>query len=185
MDLSDMSSRPDDECKWILQLRDHCSKFSWAHALTSKRASEVAAKLVQTLCLFGSPRLLQSDNGKEFVAAVIEELTKAWPGLTIIQGRPRHPQSQVRMGRNFRYRSIESILLKYCDEILQPPLHLSAYIMEGRLNILETYLKSEEIIRFYPQFSCICRLYTCDYIEQNGHVLVTTIYNLHLTCQPI
>ena len=94
MDLIDMSSRPDEECKWILHLRDHYSKFSWAHALTSKRASEVAAKLVQTFCLFGSPRLLQSDNGKEFVAAVIEELTKAWPGLTIIHGRPRHPQSQ-------------------------------------------------------------------------------------------
>ena len=94
MDLIDMSSHPDDECKWILHLRDHYSKFSWAHALTSKRASEVAAKLVQTFCLFGFPRLLQSDNGKEFVAAVIEELTKAWPGLTIIHGRPRHPQSQ-------------------------------------------------------------------------------------------
>ena len=28
------------------------------------------------------------------MAAVIEELTKSWPGLTIIHGRPRHPQSQ-------------------------------------------------------------------------------------------
>ena len=30
----------------------------------------------------------------------------------------------------------------------------------GTVKILETYPKSEEIIRFYPQFSCICRLYT-------------------------
>ena len=37
---------------------------------------------------------------------------------------------------------------------------MSAHIMEGRVKILETYSKSEEIISFSPQFSCICRLYT-------------------------
>ena len=33
----------------------------------------------------------------------------------------------------------------------------------------ETYLKSEEIISFYPQFSCICRLFynTSNYVEPN------------------
>ena len=50
--------------------------------------------------------------------------------------------------------------MKYCDEILQPPLRLLIHIMEERVKILETYSKSEEIIRFYPKFSWICRLYT-------------------------
>ena len=36
----------------------------------------------------------QSDNGLEFVAAVIREVVKQWPGMKIIRGRPRHPQSQ-------------------------------------------------------------------------------------------
>ena len=36
----------------------------------------------------------QSDNGLEFVATVISELVKSWPGTKIIRGRPRHPQSQ-------------------------------------------------------------------------------------------
>ncbi|CAH1264333.1 KRBA2 [Branchiostoma lanceolatum] len=94
MDLIDMTSRPDEDYKWILHMRDHFSKFSWTHPLTSKRASEVAEKLMQTFCLFGSPHILQSDNGKEFVAGVINELTEKWPGLVIIHGRPRHPQSQ-------------------------------------------------------------------------------------------
>ena len=48
------------------------------------------------------------------------------------------------------YLGIESILLKYRDEILKLPLHFPTYIMEGRVKILETYLKSEEIICFYP-----------------------------------
>jgi transposase InsO family protein len=43
---------------------------------------------------FGPPRILHSDNGREFVAKVILDLTKLWPGLLIINGRPRHPQSQ-------------------------------------------------------------------------------------------
>ena len=37
------------------------------------------------------------------------------------------------------------------------PLHLSVHIMEGRVKILEACPKSEEIIRFHCQFSCICR----------------------------
>ena len=64
------------------------------------------------------------------------------------------------MGQLARYLGIETILLKYRDEILQLSLPFSTYLMEGRLKILETYPKSEEIISFYPQFSCICRLYT-------------------------
>ena len=57
-------------------MRDHFSKFSWAYLLVSKRASEVAEKLVDIFSLFGPPKILQSDNGKEFVATVIKELAK-------------------------------------------------------------------------------------------------------------
>lgn len=32
--------------------------------------------------------------GKEFVAQTIKNLAIEWPGLCIINGRPRHPQSQ-------------------------------------------------------------------------------------------
>ena len=71
--LIDMSSRHDGEYRWILHMRDHYSKFSYTHPLTSKRASEVASKVMQTFCLFGAPKILQSDNGREFVAAVIED----------------------------------------------------------------------------------------------------------------
>ena len=40
------------------------------------------------------PTILQSDNGKEFCASVIKELISLWPSVKIINGRPRHPQSQ-------------------------------------------------------------------------------------------
>lgn len=75
-------------------MRDHFSKFSWGYALPSKHAAGVAAKLKSTFCQFSSPEILQSDNGLEFVASVITDLVKVWPGTRIIRGLARHPQSQ-------------------------------------------------------------------------------------------
>ena len=66
---------------------------------------------------------------------------------------------------------MESILLKHYDEILQLPLHLCTLIMEGRVKIVETYLKSEELLS--PICMHLQALYsTSDYVEQNCHVLV-------------
>ena len=79
----------------MCHVRDHFTRFSWAKSLTSKRAVEVAAYLFDLFHSLGSPpTILQSDNGKEFCASVITELTQMWPSLKIIHGRPRHPQSQ-------------------------------------------------------------------------------------------
>ena len=43
--------------------------------------------------------------------------------------------------------------------------------MEGKVKILETYSKSEEMISYFLR---ICRIYT-DYVEQKCHILVTTL----------
>ncbi|XP_070183031.1 KRAB-A domain-containing protein 2-like [Littorina saxatilis] len=94
IDLIDFRSRPDRDFKWILHARDCFSKFSWAYPLESKTAAEVAGHLFDQFCTFGPPRLLQSDNGREFTANVIREVCDLWPGTVIIHGRPRHPESQ-------------------------------------------------------------------------------------------
>ncbi|CAF3798384.1 unnamed protein product [Adineta steineri] len=94
MDLVDMRTRPDGESKWILHCRDHFTKYSWAYALPSKEAHYVAENLLSLFYQFGPSKILQSDNGKEFTAHVIKDLKIMWPGLIIINGRPRHPQSQ-------------------------------------------------------------------------------------------
>jgi transposase InsO family protein len=94
MDLVDMRTRPDGESKWILHCRDHFTKYSWAYALPSKEAQHVAKNLLQLFFQFGPCKILQSDNGKEFTAQVIKDMKIMWPGLVILNGRPRHPQSQ-------------------------------------------------------------------------------------------
>ncbi len=62
--------------------------------LTSKESVVIAGILYEIFCQFGSPVILQSDNGKEFTASIISNLVELWPGLKLINGRPRHPQSQ-------------------------------------------------------------------------------------------
>ena len=63
---------PDGKFNWILHVKDHFSWFSWVYPLQSKEVQPVAEKLLNQFYLFGPPRILQSDNGKEFVALVIK-----------------------------------------------------------------------------------------------------------------
>ena len=74
--------------------QDHLTKFVILRALQTKRAAEVAYQLTDVFLLFGAPVILQSDNGSEFTADVIRELKLMWPELTLVHGKPRHPQSQ-------------------------------------------------------------------------------------------
>ena len=94
IDLIDMQSMAQNSFKWILVYQDHLTKFVILRALTSKRAAEVAHHLLDIFLLIGAPAILQSDNGSEFTALVIQELKIVWPTLVMVHGKPRHPQSQ-------------------------------------------------------------------------------------------
>ncbi|CAF1326926.1 unnamed protein product [Adineta steineri] len=91
VDLIDMQSSPDGEFKFILNYQDHFTKFSILRPLKSKTAAEVAFNLSYIFTTFGAPAILQSNNGREFVARVIEELALIWKDLKIVHGKPRHP----------------------------------------------------------------------------------------------
>lgn len=96
IDLIDMRHLPDGSFKWIAHAVDHWSKFNFAYPLFSKTAEEVAEGMQSFIfSYFGLPSILQSDNGKEFVNAVLKKVVQQWPGkVQLISGRPRHPQSQ-------------------------------------------------------------------------------------------
>ncbi len=94
IDLIDMRSVEHNGFKWIFHAKDHFPKYSWLYPMPTKEAVNVAEILKSIFHQFGPPKILQSDNGREFVAKVILDLVKSWPGLLIINGRPRHPQSQ-------------------------------------------------------------------------------------------
>ncbi|GFR64338.1 KRAB-A domain-containing protein 2 [Elysia marginata] len=73
---------------------NHFTKFCVLRRLTTKKAEEVAKNLLDTFLTFVAPAILQSDNGREFVNAVIAELSTLWPQLKLVTERLRHPQSQ-------------------------------------------------------------------------------------------
>ena len=62
--------------------------------MTFKEPIAIAGILFELFCQFGPPVILQSDNGKEFTANIIKNLVELWPDLKLVNGRPRHSQSQ-------------------------------------------------------------------------------------------
>lgn len=94
MDLINMCGTPDRNYKWILVYQDNFTKFIYLRPLISKQAAEVGMHLYEIFSLQGAPNVLQSDNGTEFIAAVIQELIKLWPNCSTVTGSPRHPRTQ-------------------------------------------------------------------------------------------
>ena len=75
-------------------LQDHLTKFVNLRALKSKRAEEVAYHLLHIFADKGAPRILQTDNGREFANSLITGLLDMWPECRLVHGKPRHSQSQ-------------------------------------------------------------------------------------------
>ena len=72
----------------------------------------------------GLPKILQSDNGREFVNEIVKETLTLWPGqVVIINGRPRHSQSQglVEKGNPCVEMQIQAMKLEY--RVAQEVLH--------------------------------------------------------------
>ncbi|CAF2044692.1 unnamed protein product [Rotaria magnacalcarata] len=93
--LIDMTDRPDGKFKWILHTKDSFSKFVWAYPLESKEVEPVAEKLLNQFYTFGPSCILQSDNGKEFVTQIINEMRKTWVDLVILNGKIPPVEAQV------------------------------------------------------------------------------------------
>lgn len=114
VDLINMQSYHDGEYKFILNYQDHLSKFVTLRALKTKTAAEVTYNLIDIFCTFGAPSILQSDNGREFVNCIIDELKNMWPLLKIVHGKPRQSQSQGSVERTNR--DVQDILRAWMSD---------------------------------------------------------------------
>ena len=72
---------------FLMVYQDHLTKFVVLRPLQKKSADEVIKYLLDIFSLFGSPHILQSDNGREFknvnLATMIRE---KWPECKIVRG---------------------------------------------------------------------------------------------------
>ena len=80
--------------RYVLVIKDCFSKFCWLFPTKTKSANEVLS-IMHNFFYYdeGAPKYLQTDNRKEFIAEVIQNLCTSL-GVKIVHGRPYHPESQ-------------------------------------------------------------------------------------------
>jgi len=76
IDLAGPFTTSEDQNHYVMVVVDVCTRFVFLSALPDKRASTVAGALFKVFCIIGFPKILQSDNGLEFVNSIIKELVK-------------------------------------------------------------------------------------------------------------
>ncbi|XP_011875342.1 PREDICTED: zinc finger protein 135-like isoform X2 [Vollenhovia emeryi] len=86
VDVIEMPVDPTLNCKYLFVYEDQFSKFVVLKALRGDTAKEVAASLLDVLGIIGSPRVLQSGNGRKFAEQVVHELRSLWHGLFVLHG---------------------------------------------------------------------------------------------------
>ena len=114
MDLIDMRHCPDGTYKWIGHYMDHWSKFHVLFALCQKSAAEVALNLQnQVFSYLGTPKILHSDNGREFVNAIVASLCMSMAAQEIRSARVllSRGMEQWRKCWMFVYLNLTQILL--------------------------------------------------------------------------
>ncbi|CAC5424979.1 unnamed protein product [Mytilus coruscus] len=83
---------------YICNIVDCFSRLAFGDPLKGKFAKDVAELTLKYVYLYGPPRILQSDNGKEFTNVNLAEVVSIFKTRQI-HGRPYHPQSQGRVER--------------------------------------------------------------------------------------
>ncbi|KAJ8651362.1 hypothetical protein O0I10_013122 [Lichtheimia ornata] len=71
---------------------DVCTRFCVLHALPDKSSDTVVQAVINTFCDYGFPRYLQSDNGTEFVNALMRKLKES-AGFDHRLATPYHPRA--------------------------------------------------------------------------------------------
>lgn len=106
-----ISPTSDDGNRYILTLSDYCTKWVEAIPTPDKSASSVATALFKIFMRMGLPRVVTSDQGREFNNSLDDCLMK----LLKIDHRlttPYHPQAN---GLDERFnQTIQAMLVKFC-----------------------------------------------------------------------
>lgn len=105
VDLVDMTSKPDNGYKWILTAIDLFSKFAYARPMKNKER-RTAVTAMQDIFQSQKPRVMQTDNGSEFISGEWKALMQA-QNVKHITGLAGRPQSQGSIERwHFTMKSV-------------------------------------------------------------------------------
>lgn len=77
---------------YLLVLVDICTRYCILRAIPDKQSHTIVTNLIQIFCDFGLPRILQSDNGAEFVNDLMRQFKRA-AGFDHRLVTPYHPRA--------------------------------------------------------------------------------------------
>ena len=100
--------------KYILLVVDIFSKYVWLTPLVDKSAKQVASSLLQIFTAFGIPKIVSSDNGKEFVNELLEHLSIIFT-FNHRKSTPYYPQGNGISERSIR--TMLDLLKKRCIDL--------------------------------------------------------------------
>jgi hypothetical protein len=83
---------------WIVNIIDSYSKFMFPVAVKNKTAENIKAALKLQVDREGAPKIVQTDNGKEFNNSLLTDYLNQ-QNIIFRRGRPRHPQNQGQVER--------------------------------------------------------------------------------------
>ena len=84
--------------RWVLTVLDCFSKYAWAFPLKTKETDRICMLLFELFSNEGVPKILQSDNGGEFISSIIKNIMPKL-GIKLINGSPYTPTSQGQVER--------------------------------------------------------------------------------------
>ena len=94
--------------KGIMVITEYLSKYPYAVPIRSKTAEEISSKLWMYITIFGPPKIIVSDQGKEFVNSIVKKITDGC-GIEHRITSPYHPQAN---GMTERFNNTLVLMLK-------------------------------------------------------------------------
>lgn len=74
MDLGTFDVTSGSGNNYVLVLVDYFTRFTILRALPDKQSTTIAKELLSIFCLFGFPKIINSDNGTEFVNEIVSQM---------------------------------------------------------------------------------------------------------------
>jgi transposase InsO family protein len=101
----------------VLTAVDVCTRYLWFRPVTTKNASDVAFALYEIILDAGVvPRVIQSDQGREFFASLMQELIRLL-GARQVFSMALHPQTQGVVER--LHKELRKVLRMLVDSVLR------------------------------------------------------------------
>ena len=77
-----------DARPWMRSVRPLCSFIIYILIILSGRC------LSELIKYFGAPKILHSDNGREFIDSIVFRILQDWPGVSFVHSKTRNPSTQ-------------------------------------------------------------------------------------------